>query len=139
MLNNAASLLLLFPHKQRLIFMKSLPLKVLMGFLLLASLSSAQTGWQQFENEVVPVFHDVMCLIYRIIWKIAGPLGVLVLVWAGVKWIYSQDDPAERERAKEFILQVIMALTVIIIARAVAEFILSTDTGGPVVFNCNLV
>lgn len=105
-------------------------LNVFIGLLFLASLVCAQPDWEDFEVEVVPVFHKVLCIIYRVVWYISGPIGVLAFVWAGTKWVYAQDDVAERDRAKEIMLQVVIALTLIRVAKPIAEFI-TQET-----FNC---
>lgn len=97
--------------------------KAIIGLFFLASIVCAQPDWENFENEVVPVFHKVLCIIYRVVWYISGPIGVLAFVWAGTKWVYAQDDAGERARAKEIMLQVVVALTLIRVAKPIAEFI----------------
>jgi type IV secretory pathway VirB2 component (pilin) len=114
--------------------------KVLLVFLiLLASLaqSTSPPDWQNFDSEVVPTFQAVLCIIYIVMWKIAGPIAVLVLVWAGLKWVYAKDNASEREGAKEMVINTIMALMLLLISKALAEFILS-KSGAPIVFACTL-
>ena len=97
-------------------------------FLFLPGLSYAADppNWENIEADLVPPFQAILCIIYTIMYNIGGPIGVLTLVWAGVKYLYARDDPGERERAKELIVQVVFALMLIIIAKPLAEFVLDT-------------
>ncbi|MFH1835017.1 MAG: TrbC/VirB2 family protein [Methanobacteriota archaeon] len=107
--------------------------KTLLIILLSASNTLAQVPeWESFEDDVVRIFSDVMCRIAKVILFLAGPIAVFVLVWAGLQWIYSQEDPAERERAKELIIQVILAVILLRVAKSIAEFILYAE------FSCSL-
>jgi len=110
--------------------------KALTVLLLLASAASAAPpDWDDFQSQIVTTFQDVLCIIYKVMWAIAGPLAVLVLVWAGVKWVYARDNPSEREAAKEMVTYAIIALILLLISKAIPEFILSKPSA-PIVFNC---
>jgi len=111
--------------------------KALIVLLLLASAASAADppDWDNFQTQIVPTFQDVLCIVYKVMWAIAGPIAVLVLVWAGVKWVYARDNPSEREAAKEMVTYAIIALILLLISKAIPEFILSKPSA-PIVFNC---
>lgn len=83
-----------------------------------------------FAPQIIETIQAVMCILYQIIYSIAGPLAVFMISWAAVKWVGSEDDAAERERSKQIIKFAIVSLVLIIVAKPIAELI--TDK----TFNC---
>jgi len=77
-------------------------------------------------EEVVCTALYIGCLFIRLIMYTVAAVGLLMIVWAGIKWITSE-SPAERVRARNTIISVIIALIVILLALAFINY-LTTGT-----------
>ncbi|MFC2154354.1 pilin [Candidatus Altiarchaeota archaeon] len=75
---------------------------------------------------IVSPVSSVVCMIYRVIIRVAGAIAGLVFVIAGVKWVASQDDPGERKQAKETMKNAIIGLIIIVVADEVIQAVSST-------------
>jgi len=74
----------------------------------------------KFDEILEPVMK-----IYSFIKYAATVLAVLFLVFAGVTFIVSSNDPSRREQAKTMAAYIIIGLIVIWVAPLVVEFLLS--------------
>lgn len=75
---------------------------------------------QKFDEILKPVMK-----IYSFIKYTATVLAVLFLVFAGITFIISSNDPSKREQAKTMASYVIIGLIVIWVAPLVVDFLLS--------------
>ncbi|OYT53532.1 MAG: hypothetical protein B6U72_05365 [Candidatus Altiarchaeales archaeon ex4484_2] len=75
-------------------------------------------------EEVVCTALYVGCLFIRIIMYIVAAVGLLMIIWAGIKWITSE-SPAERARARNTVIAVIIALIVILLAMAFINYMVT--------------
>jgi len=55
----------------------------------------------------------IICGTLVALLMIAGGIGILMMVYAAVKWITSRDDPGARKQAKSMIVHIIVALILI--------------------------
>ncbi len=107
-----------------------MPRKRFISFSLIASLVfvvllSSMASAQMVDSIVSPV-SSVVCMIYRVIVRVAGAIAGLVFVIAGVKWVASQDDPGERKQAKETMKNAIIGLIIIMVANNVIQAVSNT-------------
>jgi type IV secretory pathway VirB2 component (pilin) len=75
---------------------------------------------QKFDEILKPVMK-----IYSFIKYAATVIAVLFLVFAGVTFIISSNDPGRREQAKTMAAYIIVGLIVIWVAPLIVEFLLS--------------
>jgi hypothetical protein len=83
--------------------------------------AAAAIGYTELSTPV----RNVMCGIFDGFKIIAGGLGTLVFVVAGVQWIYNADDPGKRKAAREIMVHVIIGLIIVGIADQFAEAVSS--------------
>ncbi|MFH1721553.1 MAG: pilin [Candidatus Altiarchaeota archaeon] len=83
-------------------------------------------GSAQMVDSIVSPVSSVVCMIYRVIVRVAGAIAGLVFVIAGVKWVASQDDPGERKQAKETMKNAIIGLIIIMVANNVIQAVSTT-------------
>lgn len=83
--------------------------------LLLAGTAVAQSASKKMGD----ILAEYLCTLFGAIKQIAGVLAVFVLVAAGVKWLWSRDDPGERKQAKSLIESVLMGLILIAAATGI--------------------
>ena len=69
----------------------------------------------------------VICAIYRILVYIAGGIATFVIVYAGIKWIGSSEDPGARKIAKSMIIYTGVGLIIVLIAAGFVSLIISGD------------
>ncbi|MFH0859716.1 MAG: hypothetical protein V1921_00790 [Candidatus Altiarchaeota archaeon] len=84
----------------------------------------------EISSQISTVFETSFCTVYTVIWYLAGVLASAIIVVQGLKWVEADDDPGQRQRAKETIVNVIYALIFIIIGKILAELIIGET------FNC---
>ena len=60
----------------------------------------------------------VVCGIFNGLFWIGGSLAAVVLVYSGIKYITSMDDPGERKQAKDLIKHVVIVIILLLIATA---------------------
>ena len=82
--------------------------------------SISSSDKQKFDEILKPVMK-----IYNFVKYSATVLAVLFLVFAGVTFIISSNDPSKREQAKTMGAYIIIGLIVIWVAPLVVEFLLS--------------
>ena len=84
---------------------------ILLGFILLNSvLVSAQS------TAVETAISCMACRIMQLVFMIIGMVVTLVVIFAGLKWVGSGEDPDARNQAKSMIIHAIIGLVIIIIA-----------------------
>jgi len=72
-----------------------------------------------FDTMLSPVMK-----IYNLVKYFASAIAVLVLLFAGITYIMSGDDPAKREQAKNMAMYVVIGLIVIWLAPLIVNFII---------------
>ncbi len=65
----------------------------------------------------------IICSIYGAFVMISGALASLVIVYAGIKWIASGEDPAQRKVAKSMITHAILALIIILVSDSIVSMV----------------
>ena len=71
-----------------------------------------------FDNMLSPVMK-----IYNLVKYFASAIAVVVLLFAGITYIMSGNDPGKREQAKNMAMYVIIGLIVIWLAPLIVNFI----------------
>jgi len=71
----------------------------------------------------------IVCGLYYGFVLIAGGLATLMIVYAGVKWLTSADDPGERKNAKDMIKHAIIALLLILAAAGLMNILVGGEVG----------
>ena len=71
----------------------------------------------------------LVCLIFNLIFGIAGFIGGLMIVINAVKWITSGDDPKARSGAVSSILHVIIGLFIVGIAVIIVSILYTSGQG----------
>lgn len=89
---------------------------------LLAFFASAQQGYDLVMAIASPAGR-IICSIYGAFVMIAGALATLVIVYAGLKWIASGEDPAQRKVAKSMITHAILALIIILVSDTIVSMV----------------
>lgn len=82
--------------------------------------SVSSSDKEKFDEILKPVMK-----IYSFVKYSATVLAVLFMVFAGVSFIISSNDPGKREQAKTMAAYVIVGLIVIWVAPLIVEFLLS--------------
>ena len=67
--------------------------------LILSALVQAQIG-VTIQTRICPVIYS----IFDALWKVASTLVLLMMIYAGVKYVYSADDPGGRKQARSIIV-----------------------------------
>jgi len=88
--------------------------------LLLSTLASA-TAYPSIQSTLCAV----ILAIYGPIAAIGGSLVLLMIVYAGVKYVYSADDPGGRKQAKSIIVNAIIGGVILLISVALFRMIAS--------------
>ncbi len=73
-------------------------------------------------------FNDFLQLIYNIIWflvyALAVPLATISILWAGILYVYSAQDPGKRNEAKKIIHAAIWGLVIALAAQLIVGSVL---------------
>ena len=94
---------------------------ILLGFILLNSvLVSAQS------TAVETAISCMACRIMQLVFMIIGMVVTLVIIFAGLKWVGSGEDPDARNQAKQMIIHAIIGLVIIIIAAYAVSWLTSS-------------
>jgi type IV secretory pathway VirB2 component (pilin) len=88
--------------------------------LLLAEYARAQSASQRLGD----ILATYLCNLTSAVKNIAGVIAVFVLVAAGLKWVWSREDPGERKQAKTLIENVLTGLIVILAAGGIVYAII---------------
>jgi len=96
---------------------------------LLSLQSSAQSlGWD-FGTAIWTKVSPIICELYIMLTLIASAIATFMVVYAGVKWITSGDDPGGRKNAKETLSHTGVALVIILAAAGIVGLIISDQYG----------
>jgi hypothetical protein len=79
-------------------------------------------------GDIFITISSVICFLYSAIKSLIGPIAVFIIIWAGLKWTGSRDNPQDRTEAKKMIEAVIVGLVIIIAAMAIVSTIIN-DAG----------
>jgi hypothetical protein len=66
---------------------------------------------------------SVMCDLARVVTAVVGVIAVTLIVLAGAQYVFSADNPQEREEAKERVIQIIIGLAIVIIVKVFVDWI----------------
>lgn len=69
---------------------------------------------------------NVIGLVLNLVYFVAGIVGVLVLIFAGFRFVTSQGDANQIAAAKKTILGTVIGLVIIMIAFVVTQFIIGS-------------
>ncbi|MFH1788842.1 MAG: hypothetical protein ABH834_05640 [Candidatus Altiarchaeota archaeon] len=67
---------------------------------------------------------SVLCYLHSAIKYMVGSIALFFIVWAGLKWVGSQDNPQDRILAKKMVEGVIVGLLIVTIAVALVSVII---------------
>ncbi|TSC60800.1 MAG: membrane protein of unknown function [Candidatus Peregrinibacteria bacterium Greene0416_62] len=73
------------------------------------------TGQQDIRATVIAIIKQVL--------NFMALVAVVIIVLAGIRLVISQGEEAEKDKAKKTIIYVIIGLVVIVLARAIVQFI----------------
>jgi len=94
---------------------------IILGIILLSSvLVSAQ------NTAVKTAITCMACRIMQLVFMIIGMVVTLVIIFAGLKWVGSGEDPDARNQAKSMIIHAIIGLVIIIIAAYMVSWLTSS-------------
>ncbi|MFH0859714.1 MAG: pilin [Candidatus Altiarchaeota archaeon] len=100
---------------------------ILAGFILLAAQTvSSQTVGTSLTNEIWSYVKPVVCGLFVGFTLIGGSIASVMIIYAGIKYLTSADDPAARKNAKDMITHAMIGIVIILIA----NFIVATVTQG---------
>lgn len=75
---------------------------------------------------------SILCYLHSAIRYMVGSIALLFIVWAGIKWIGSQENPQERTKAKKMVEGVIVGLLIVTMAVVLVGIII-----GNTAFQCD--
>lgn len=88
-------------------------------------------GYPQIETSIdfgcKKIGSPITDLLFALLRFLAVGVGIIItgsLVWAGIQYIFSQDDPSAVSAAKNRILHTIIALLIYIFAYAILNFLI---------------
>jgi uncharacterized membrane protein YidH (DUF202 family) len=84
-------------------------------------------GSTDISNTIFDVTMPVLCGIYQLLVSVAGAIATFVLVYAGVRWIGSNDDPGERKVAKTVMIYTVVGLVIVIVAASLVSLMISGE------------
>ncbi|GEM_PF-933860 len=113
--------------------MKIKKIFVYLTLLLLSSLRSS--AWSTITEDMVRPARWFICAGFRVIEGIIGPIAVFIVIVAGAMWVKSDDDSRERLMAKSMIMNVIIGISIFLVAAAIIFIITSAIPSGTGAFN----
>lgn len=66
----------------------------------------------------------LLCRVMQIIYFVIAFVAVIVIMFAGIKWITSADDPEARNSAKSTVFNAILGLFIVILAAYLVSWVL---------------
>lgn len=84
-------------------------------------IGSGELGAGDLKKAIADVMKTVLDFIALI--------AVVMIVVAGIRYIISQGEDSEKDKAKKMIIYVVIGLLIILVARAIVTFVVS-DVGG---------
>jgi len=67
----------------------------------------------------------IICFLYTAIKSLVGPIAVFLIIWAGLKWTGSRDNPQDRDQAKRMVEGVLVGLLIVVVATAIVSTIIN--------------
>jgi uncharacterized membrane protein YidH (DUF202 family) len=74
--------------------------------------------------KVVPANGDTMQVILTVVYATLGSISVLMIVFGGLRFMFSQGDSGKVAQARNTILYAVIGLVIAIAAFALAEFVI---------------
>lgn len=74
----------------------------------------------------------ILCYLHSAIRYMVGSIALLFIVWAGMKWVGSQENPEERTKAKKMVEGVVVGLLIVTLAVFLVGLII-----GNMAFQCD--
>jgi len=99
-------------------------MKLTVGVLVLVLLAGAASAL--VGSQVVEPFYRVACVFYQAMINVAGAIAGLMMLYAGVKWVMSQEEPAKRQHAKDIMKFVIIGLIAVGLVKAFLDLLFGT-------------
>jgi len=93
---------------------------------LLAVLSSSVSA--SWGTDLADDIIDLICELYWAFIYVAGALAALIFVASGVAWIVSQDDPARRNKARDWMIHAVMGLILVGATYVIVSNVSDVDT-----------
>jgi hypothetical protein len=78
----------------------------------------------------------VICAVINLIQMVVGAIAAIVIIFAGVRWMLSGDDPSARNGAKTIIIGAFVGIIIIAIAIPVINYVTSGMING---VNCDII
>ena len=99
-----------------------------LGFVLIVfSGQVLASGADDFATYVWTTAKPIVCGIYFTFMLIAGSLASVMIVYGGIKWITSGDDPGARKTAKETIIHGVIGLIIVVAAAGLVDLVISGE------------
>lgn len=93
-------------------------------------LAGGAAGQLSLETLIVAYATPVICGLFIAFFWMGGSIASVMMVYAGVKYLMSADDPAGRKAAKDMILHAIIAIIIITIGAIIVDMVSGvTDFG----------
>ena len=92
-------------------------------------LTGVGPGGGQSASDIGLGTANLRTVVVQLVRSVIGFLGiiaVIVIIWGGFKWMTAGGDSGKVDAAKKLIIQGIVGLVIILLAFAIAEFVIST-------------
>ena len=90
-------------------------------------------------KEIMDRVNDVVCSVLTIFVYISSGLAALMIIFAGVKYLTSGDDPEARSGAKTMIIYALCGLVAVLLACPVVDYLVTGTGITPFSKSCNCV
>jgi hypothetical protein len=107
--------------------MENRPAYAILFLLLAAAVSAAPLP--AIESEISHSLDTSMCYIFGVLKYIVGPIAIMFLVWLAIQYVGAQEDTKRRQKAKEDMKEVLLALIFI----EVIPYLVNTFAGGTLI------
>lgn len=87
------------------------------------------------ETDAASAINEAVCLFIRLVWLITGAIAAIAIIFAGVRYLASGDDPGARNGAKTAIISVFVGIIIISIAVPVVNLAIPGYAGS---FQCGM-
>ena len=92
-----------------------------------ASQAAAPKIKDRFSVGVLSMVRPIVCGVYLGLYWLGGVVLMFMLVYGGIKYLLSEDDPAERKKAKDIIKVCIIGAILIILTGWVVDLFFSGE------------
>lgn len=94
------------------------------GLLILATNTKIKPGDIGFSGYIANADNATLGLVLNLVYLIAGIVGVLILIFAGFRFVTSQGDANQIAAAKKTILGTVIGLVIIMMAFVITQYLL---------------